>query len=163
MGFGAPGGRAGRVLREEPACTVARAPDIFLDILRFRGTLRALPFSRNGGSMHKGKSALLSVITLALFLTGVSLVPAARNSTAQCLQGCNQVERQCKLECKEEGTQCVVDSCKELPDPFKTECEIACNAVQSACNDSCGVGKEECNAACPRPHESPSVPEDPLP
>ena len=98
------------------------------------------------------------LLALGLVFSTVSLLPAARSDTGNCITKCNQDNKPFKDACRNAMQTCKA-LCKELADP--TGCNVACDVVRAACDENAAFMKEQCASACPRgQNESPS---DPLP
>ena len=104
------------------------------------------------------KGLLVFFIALGLVASTISILPAARSATANCITKCNVDSKPFKEACRLQEQACNA-LCKELADP--TDCIAACTVARVACDDTAAFIKAQCQAACPRgQNESPS---DPLP
>ena len=118
---------------------------------------------------------IFAVVIVGLVFSGVSLVPADRKGTSECVQDCNAspIFEGCRDECRAANTACraaCTAECSELPgNPNQgnspaarcfEECNLACDAAEPACDASCTLIKEECKSTCqPKDLESPSEPQ----
>ena len=97
----------------------------------------------------KSRNFLLALSAIALTVFTVSLVPAARKSTPQCMKGCGDVRMVCNDRCVVLGDVCK-DNCKEGSKDQQTTCVEACNVVKNTCIDTCDGMNDECRLGCPR-------------
>lgn len=104
------------------------------------------------------KGLLVFFVALGLVASAISILPAARSDTGNCITKCNEDNKPFKEACRVEMQTCKA-GCEELADP--TDCITACDVARVACDGTVAFIKTQCQAACPRgQNESPS---DPLP
>ena len=104
------------------------------------------------------KGLLVLFVALGLVASSISILPAARSATANCVTKCNEDNKPFKRLCVDAKHACEA-ICKDQADP--TTCKAACDVAKAACDATAAFLKEQCKAACPRgQNESPS---DPLP